>query len=316
MAKRNSERLINLVIALLVTERFVSREQIRHLVDGYAAANSEAAFQRMFERDKEDLRALGVEIQVGGTDPTTGELDGYRIRKTDFYLPELQLTVQESTLVALASSVWNESVLAEKVGQATTKLRVAGAQVSSGGLSFLAPRLTAREAGFTVLWDALQSRTPVSFSYHGHRRTFQPWRLISRSGAWYVLGMDLGVGEERMFKLTRIEDQPSLVGEPGSYDLPDPGVVSARAACLEPGQPVGEVVVALRDDAAGHLRRRGEPVEGQAPAGFELVRIPYGREDEIVAAICAAGPNAMVVDPGAIREAVIARLSAVAGVDQ
>ena len=309
MAQRNTERLLNLVIALLATPRYMSRDQIRDLVAGYASAKTDDAFQRMFERDKEDLRRMGVEIEVGPTDPTTSETDGYRIRADDFYLPEIRLTPEESTLVGLASSVWTEPSLAHDVGQAVAKLRASGTEVAEP-LSFLAPRLTAREAGFGILWEALVTRSPVGFSYHGRRRRVRPWRMISRSGAWYLLGDDEAAGT-RMFKLSRIEDAPQIDGEPGSYELPDPEVIRAACASLEPA-PVASVLVAVRESAAGNLRRRGTPAEGDVPPGYDCVSIPYARTDEIVSAICAVGPDALVAEPGQIRDAVVAQLRSVA----
>jgi len=310
MAAQNSERLLNLVIALLVTDRFLSRERIREIVEGYSQAKTEAGFQRMFERDKEDLRALGIEILVGSTDPDSDELDGYRVRPDDFYLPAIELTPAESTLVGLASSVWNEPTMAANVERAIAKLRASGQQISSGHVGFLTPRLTAREPAFAVLWQALLTRTPVAFAYHGRRRVVWPWKLILRSGAWYLLGENVDVGA-RMFRLSRIETAPVLAGEPGSYDLPDAAVVAAHAQSLAPAEPTDTVVVALRESAAGELRRRGTAVDQPVPDGFEAVRIPYAREDEIVSAICAAGPDALVIQTGSVRDRVIAQLRAV-----
>jgi len=312
MAARNSERLLNLVIALLATPRYISREQIRDLVEGYAQAKTEAGFQRMFERDKEDLRAMGVEILVGPTDPDTMEMDGYRIAADDFYLPEVQLSPQESTLVGLASAVWSEPELAAGVGMALAKLRAGGEQIDAHQASYLAPRLTAREPAFPVLWEALFARDPVGFRYHGSWREVNPWRLILRSGAWYLLGEAQGAGA-RMFKLARIETLPRRAGTPRAYTLPEPSVIAAQARCLEPARPTQSVLVAIRESAGGDLRRRGSPTDAQAPEGYEVVRLAYARPDEIVAAICAAGPDALVAEAGPIRQAVITQLRAVAG---
>ena len=311
MTARSSERLINLVIALLVTPRYISREQIRDRVEGYSLAKSEAAFLRMFERDKEELRALGVDVQVGPTDPYSGELDGYRIPPDQFYLPEINLTAEESMLVGLASSVWNEPSVAASVAAATAKLRAAGEQIALGQASFLTPRLTAREPGFPGLFQALQTRTPVRFTYHGRTRHVCAWKMILRSGAWYLLGEDRGVGA-RIFRLSRIEDLPEVDGQPGSYTLPDPAEVAEHARRLEP-EPTASVLVALRIGAAGQLRRRGQVTDDPAPEGFQSVRVPYAREDEIVSAICAVGSDALVLEAGEVRDRVIAQLRAVAG---
>ncbi|MDR2974207.1 MAG: WYL domain-containing protein [Propionibacteriaceae bacterium] len=318
MAQRNSERLLNLVIALLDAPRFLSREEIRQRVAGYETAGSEAAFQRMFERDKQDLRAMGVELQIRPSDPSSAQLDGYRVAPSDFYLPHIHLTPQESTLVGLAAAVWSEPTVAADVGRATVKLRAAGEDVAAGPASFMMPRLGAREPGFPVVWQALLSRTPLRFTYHHAKRRVFPWRLILRSGAWYVLGEDQAHGV-RLFRLSRMEDAPRLDGEPGSYVLPDAAIIADHAARVEPPAPTATVLLALRRGAADSLRRRGEVLTTAAPTDpgwlvtppdFDVVAVSYALVDEIVSAICAAGPDVLVIEPGLIRERVIAHLRA------
>jgi len=310
MAARNSERLLNLVIALLAAPRFLTRDQIRDLVAGYGWETSDDAFLRMFERDKEDLRSLGVEIEVGHA-TASGE-DGYRIRAAHYYLPDIQLTGEESTLIGLASSVWNEPVMAGYVAQALAKLRAGGEQIGDDQVSYLAPRLNAHEPGFPVLWEALLSRAPVEFVYHGRERHVRGWKMILRSGAWYLLGEDAGVGA-RLFRLSRIESAVRRTGEPGSYVMPPSGVIAEHARRLEPATGNASVLVGLRQGRAGQLRRRGIPEPATAPDGFDSWRIPYARGDEIVQTICAAGPDAVVLEDGEIRDQVMARLRAVAG---
>ena len=310
MAQRNSERLLNLVIALLGAPRFISREQIRSLVDGYARASSEQAFQRMFERDKEDLRTLGLEILVGPVDPYTDEMDGYRIQQEDVYLPQIHLTPTEATLVGLACSVWSHTEVAGTVTSAVAKLRALGQEIESDQVSFLAPRLTAREPSFPRLWEALVERTPVSFTYHGKVREVHPWRLILRSGAWYLLGEVVGTGA-RIFKLARIEGLPEKLGSPASYHLPSADLVRASTQALEPAEPTARVRLALRECAAGSLRRRGEVIGPASLEGYDLVEVPYAREDEIISAVCSMGADALVVSPPEIRDAVLAHLRAI-----
>ena len=66
MAAEKSERLLKLLIMLLVQRRYVAKDKVRELL--YPDSGDEA-FERMFERDKDDLRALGVPIEVGQLDP-------------------------------------------------------------------------------------------------------------------------------------------------------------------------------------------------------------------------------------------------------
>jgi proteasome accessory factor B len=63
---RKIERLINLTIALLATKRFLTKSEIFRTVEGYEG--SPETKERMFERDKDDLRSLGISIEVGSFD--------------------------------------------------------------------------------------------------------------------------------------------------------------------------------------------------------------------------------------------------------
>ena len=67
MADNKTERLINLTLALLATKRYLKKSEIFRTVQGYDGTAD--SMDRMFERDKDDLRALGIEIQVGDLDP-------------------------------------------------------------------------------------------------------------------------------------------------------------------------------------------------------------------------------------------------------
>ena len=69
MSARKSERLMNLLITLLVSRGYVTKQRLREVIPDYKEASSEDAFERMFDRDKDDLRALGVPIEIGGYDP-------------------------------------------------------------------------------------------------------------------------------------------------------------------------------------------------------------------------------------------------------
>jgi len=313
MAEHKTERLINLVIALLATPRFITREQLRRRVDDYAGRDDQS-FQRMFERDKEQLRKLGIALLTGPTDIFSEENDGYRIQPDSYYLPDIHLTALESTLVGLASTVWAEPGIAAEVRQAVTKLRAAGEPVAATTLTTLVPRLTARERAFPVLWQGLIERTPVSFTYHDRRRQVNPWRLTLRNGAWYLIGEEIdltGDDRVRIFKLARMSDLPRL-GQ-GSFAAPDPALVADKAKSLEPEAPTAEALLAIRHGMAGELRRRGQPVDDPGPAGYDLFLVPYARGDELVGTVLEAGADVVVLQPADVRQEVIAALEQIVG---
>ena len=112
MSARRTERLLNLVICLLATRRWLSKEQIRAAVPQYADCETVEAFDRMFERDKEDLRELGIPVVTGSDTQLFDDEVGYRIDRDAYALPPIELTAEELAVVGLASRVWQQASLA------------------------------------------------------------------------------------------------------------------------------------------------------------------------------------------------------------
>ena len=180
-----TERLLNLLIMLLVQRNYVSKERIRAIL--YADA-SDDAFEKMFERDKEELRSLGVPIEVGQMDAYFDDEPGYRIRADEFALPEISLESDEASVVALATKVWEHARLAEATTDAVSKLSAAGLALDLTALDIAQPRLSADEPAFDVFWEATLTRRAVTFDYQrpGYdaplTRHLQPWGVVRFSG--------------------------------------------------------------------------------------------------------------------------------------
>ncbi|MBP6729383.1 MAG: WYL domain-containing protein, partial [Microthrixaceae bacterium] len=83
------ERLLNLTALLLETRRPIPVEEIGRTIEGYSA--DPVAFRRAFERDKDDLRELGIPVEVTPIDPGDPSSVGYRIPNDRYYLPDLAL---------------------------------------------------------------------------------------------------------------------------------------------------------------------------------------------------------------------------------
>ncbi len=313
MAPRKSERIMNLAICLLMARRFLDKNHIREVVEGYAGL-SDAAFERTFERDKDDLRAMGVPVETGSNSTLFPDEVGYRIRRQDFELPPIDFTPAEATALGLASQVWGTATLAERTVSALAKLRAAGIDPDASRLPGVSPSIGAKEPAFEPLWQATMTRTRVAFGYRGVAREVEPWVLTYRRGSWYLVGFDRTRDAVRMFKLARIEDAPQAVGKPGSYALPDDVDLTELTRALEPGPAVAEAVVAIRGDKAPDLRRRGVPVEVPAPLppGFAAWRVRYGHDREFVTEVCGHGPAVLVLEPADVRRQVIERLTRVA----
>ena len=170
---RKSERLLNLLIMLLVQRHYVSKDRIREFL--YPDASTEA-FEKMFERDKEELRSLGVPIEVGNMDAYFDDEPGYRVRPDRLALPDIALTPDEAAVIGLATRVWQHARLADATTEAVRKLTALGVEVDESALDIAEPRLSADEPSFDVFWEATQERTPVEFDYRrpGARRDHHP----------------------------------------------------------------------------------------------------------------------------------------------
>ena len=320
MASDKSERLLNLLIMLLVQRHYVSKDRIRSIL--YPEAGDDA-FEKMFERDKEDLRSIGVPIEVGSIDPYFEDEPGYRIRADEFQLPEISLTGDEAAVVALATKVWEHARLAEATTEAVRKLTAFGLPVDLSALDVVEPRLTADEPSFDVFWESTQDRTPVEFDYirSGQAavstRHLQPWGVVRYSGRWYAVGFDTDRGEERIFRLSRIQGKARRSGRPGSYDIPAGVDIRAMARRLAPDSPNESVTVLVRHDAGGGLRRAAATVETDVPGPdsatawdrLVLERGGLALADELLA----YGADVYVESPPALRARVVERLSAVVG---
>ncbi|WP_036899504.1 helix-turn-helix transcriptional regulator [Propionibacterium sp. oral taxon 192] len=303
MAARKSERLINLTILLLGSRRFISRERIRHVIEGYRNLGDKT-FERMFERDKDELRALGVPIAVG--EDAESEEVGYRIERKVFELPPVEFTPAECTALGLAATVWQQATAADDTMTALAKLRAGGVDFTEQPQQVLAPRITATEEAFEPLRHAVVDRRVVRFEYRGKTlRNVQPWRLAWRSNSWYLIGHDLDRAQPRVFKLARITSAVEEIGRSDAFDIPDaPETAVGVVDLLDTDTGSAEVTVALRVGRAPMMRRRGEPIDAQVPEGFDAYRLQINPERDL-GELIAHGPDLIVVDPPELRARII-----------
>ena len=314
MTTRKTERILNLTICLLVSDRYLSKGRIREAVEGYHDL-SDAAFERTFERDKDELRSLGVPIEVGSFDAFFDDEPGYRIRPSEFQLPAIDLDAEEASVVGVAARVWQHAGMAESTRSALAKLRAAGVEPDTAQLSALAPSVQASEPAFEPLWNAVLDRTRVSFTYReGERRTLEPWGLTASKGRWYVIGWDTDRAATRMFKLSRMADLPRRVSRAGAYEVPADLDLRVLARTLAPREPSETAVLAIRSGRAPELTRHGEPTTSEAPrpGGFDVWAVPYADLWSIAEEISQLAADVVVLAPVDLRDLVIRGLSAVA----
>jgi len=316
VTRRKSERLMNLVIALLVSGQYLTKDRIRQVVEGYHGQSDEA-FERMFERDKEELREIGIHIEVGSHDKVFDDEVGYRIRRDEFELPEIVLEPDEAAVVGLAARVWQHARLASQTSSALVKLKAAGVPVQPDALALVEPQLAASEPSFEPLWDAVLTRTPVRFEYARpgnppQVRTVEPWGVLSWHGRWYLVGHDRDRDATRMFRLSRVAGTVTSAGPAGAYTVPPGTDLRALAVQLAPAAPTGTATLHVRQGAGWSLRRRATS-ERPGDDGWDVVEVPYAGRWVMAEDVVSFGPDVVVTDPPELREAVLTLLRGLAG---
>jgi proteasome accessory factor B len=307
------------VVLLLSSRRYLSAEQIRAAVSGYP--EQDESFKRMFERDKEELRELGIPLETGKSSAFDDEI-GYRIRRQDYELPEIQLAADEAAVLGIASRVWQSAELAGAAAGALLKLKAASRDVDNEDEGArlnrsIEPRLTTQEPSFGLLWEAVRDRRPVTFSHlasgrsDASERELEPWGVVNRRGRWYVAGYDRDRKAPRVFRMSRITGPVKMAGPPGSVKIPDGADVRELVKDWDRTPPRDRTAVLRIREGAGVVLRgwaREVTPETGAAAGWDRVTLSFADASWYAEYLASFGPDIMVLDPPDLREAVITRL--------
>lgn len=311
-----AERLLNLTMSLLSSRMPVPKQRIRHLVEAYRSVESDEAFDRMFERDKEDLRAMGIPLVTEDIGVFEDE-QGYRIDRRDYDLPPVELTAQEMAVVGLASRAWAHATMAGTAATAWRKI-AAGDEVGDDPFVGLEPQLGSAEVAFEPLKDAVLTSATVRFDYarpgeRGARpRTVEPWYLTAWHGRWYLVGYDLDREAPRVFRLSRVVSAVTQTGAPATRMMPEDLDPVSMIAATDGSEPQPSPAVLRVRVGAGHLLRRRARTVGSIDDQWDQVDLDHGDLATFAAEVAGHGPDVVVEQPLELRDAVVERLEAVA----
>jgi proteasome accessory factor B len=310
------ERLIDLVALLLEARRPLAFEDIRKLIPAYSQQDVSSA-KRMFERDKDALREVGIPVEVASTDVWEVE-PGYRIRKDQYYLPELAFTSEEVWALFVAAHTPGEG------GEAQQAFQKLSAGTETNVLAAMAERMPAQGVDRSgphlgAIADALARRRAIRFRYRpaqgkAGQREVEPYALVFRNGHWYLVGLDRGRQELRSFRLSRLL---SAVKEAGPSGPPPPGFDASRQLEAGPwglGQPAETARVAFSPKVAWWAVPSvpGARVRKTRQDGWVVVDIPASQTDSFASWILSFGPDARVYSPRSVRDHVVNRLESLA----
>jgi proteasome accessory factor B len=316
------ERQFALVLALLATEQGLTKEQILSTVDGYHQKydphGDNGNLERQFERDKDALRELGIPLETVDAPGQQGnnQLQSYRVSKGDYELPDdIEFAPTELSLLQLAGTVWREGSLSGDMRRAMIKLRAAGVEPDGPMLGY-APRLKQLEPAFGPLAQAIERHEAIRFPYLRPGRTtarthlIKPLALFQFRGRWLFMGLDAlptGSGDHRLtFMLSRIVGD--IVSTHERFEAPagDHGAAALRELEEFWQRNTGTVAVEPGSDAAIRLGKRYG-----GPTPDERVLIVHFSDVALLAdELAGYGPEATVIEPDFLKQAVVSRLEA------
>jgi proteasome accessory factor B len=311
-----AERLVNLVLCLLSTRSYLTAERIRGIVAGYADAPSDEAFFRMFERDKAELRDLGVPLETG-RNSAFDATDGYRIARRDYELGEIDLEPDEAAAVALAVRLWEAPELTGAAQGALLKLRAAGVDVDEVSAPAVEPKVRATEPAFGPLLAAVRDNQAVKFDYRRPptsdvmTRTVEPWGVVSWRGRWYLVGQDRDRDAPRCFRLSRVVGDVRPVGKPGDFERPT-GVNLMAHVLGGPQEPKPTTSARLwvADGRAQGVRRQATVVGRRTLDGQpgDEVTVELRFPESAAGWLAGHGADVVVLEPDVLRKSVRERL--------
>jgi len=315
MPASKTERLVNLVICLLASRTFVTKERLRTTLEPYRNCPTDEAFERMFERDKEELRELGIPLEVGTVSALFEDEVGYRIAPREYALPELRLEPDEAAALGVAARFWQQATLAQAASSALLKLKAAGLDVGEAAAG-IEPRVRAEAPAFEPLLEAVYDRQVVRFSYRRsdgevRMREVEPWTIDSWRGRWYLAGFDLSRDDARVFRLDRVTGPVLLTGRPPEHKVPDRLDVRASvgAFAARSSEDLGTATLRVRAGTCFPLRRAALSTAEGADGWDTIVVRAFADSAEWWVEY---GADVVVLEPEPLRSAVVARLRAVA----
>ncbi len=313
------ERLFSLVLALLATDGGLTKNEILSTVQGYrqryTIAGDNANLERQFERDKDDIRELGVPLETSESPGQAGNNQNlrYRIPRGSYELPrDISFSAAETGLLNLAAMVWREGSISTESRRAMLKLRSLGDASDEPVLGY-APTLRVRDDAFEPLRSALEKHVLVRFSYlkpgqsEATVRTVEPLALVQYQGRWHLSAEDPATGNRRTFLLRRIVSRVQLTTK-----RIEPRTTDETARALQELEQlwtsrVAVVEVEPESDAATRLLKRRDTVADSAG----ILRMHFADVAIFADELAGYGPEVRVIDPVELAEAVLDRLATI-----
>lgn len=315
---KKEDRLFSLILALVSSREGLTKNEILRTVRGYSDIydfNGNTALDKMFERDKDEIRSMGVIIDTLELPEEEGQTHNirYSISRSNYDFPQgLSFSSDELTLLNVAATAWREASLSNDSRHALTKIKSIGVSADDP-LIGVAPQIRTNDRAFEAVEDALENETILTFSYlkpgqsKPQTRTASPLAILNWSGVWYVLAYDFDAEAERTFLLKRIVSIPKRIPQK-SHPRPTHNYAKQLEAELEEltRNNIAEVAVVPGSDAEVRLSARYGPTQES------IFRFGFSDLELLADDLSVFGPQLTVLSPQELVSALLSRFELLA----
>ena len=304
MSSEKTERLINLTLGLLASKRYLTKNEIFRTISGYSGTPE--SMERMFERDKDELRSAGIVIEVGGLDPLFEDEQGYLIRSSQIQIQPNDFSKQDLILMVLAANFWLESNFDDSAKNALLKISSIDSAItakvgSNNGLMSVQGSNHDFEQIRTLI-DAISNRRYIKFRYKSIDREVAPIRLENVQGFWYLSGVD--DGSLKKFKVIRFESAITINDKKAAFDKE----FLTKNLKVQQNQEVHSqrLQAYIRIGKCNNLRKEGiiSPKNG----GWDKIDLPFTDQEQMIRDLLWNGDDAQVIAPIQLKDEILLRL--------
>jgi proteasome accessory factor B len=301
VSDQKTERLINLTLALLSSKRYLTKSEIFKVVAGYSG--SPETMERMFERDKDDLRNLGIRIEVRGLDPLFEDEQGYLIDSDTHQINPDNFSKEDILLLTMAANLWHGSALQLDSKAALLKIQSLDGAVATNTITSPVVEDNEDSKKLLLIFDAVERAISLEFEYKGTIRQVNPYGIYTRRGFWYLAAQEKEV--VKSFKVVRIGQQIKAISKADGFVKSPEFKLSTFIGDMN-APATSRVEIRIRKNQALALRKRYEVTE--VDAEWDKVVFDYNFEEDLIESLLWYGSNLVVASPKTIRDQIITRV--------
>ncbi len=300
MSDQKTERLINLTLALLSSKRYLTKSEIFNNVAGYSG--SPETMERMFERDKDELRNLGIRIEVRALDPLFEDDQGYLIDSDTFQINPNDFSQEEIFLLTMAANLWHGSALQKDSKAALLKIQSLDGLVATNTVASPVIEDNEDSKKLLLIFDAVERFITLEFEYKGTIRQVKPYGIYTRRGFWYLAAQENDL--VKSFKVVRIGQTIRATSKAQGFAKPSEFKLSAFLEDIN-APTTSKAEVRIRKNQALALRKRHKVEE--VDSEWDKLFIDYIFEEDLIESLLWYGSNLVVISPKSIRDQIINR---------